>query len=650
MIADTLHQIERAICADSMMETIRLVTGYHRLQASEGYRNAAQALLERFLGFGIAARIDAYPSAFGKRYLNADAFPEWNCGEAWLKLVFPHEEELCDYAKSPICVMQKSFFHLGDTPLDIVPLARGSAQEAYEDIDLEGKLVFIREDFNAYLWAVQEKGAAGFLSDYVAETPGARTREDMYDVRKYTTFWWTKPEARAPFGFVLTPRQGDSLRALCEKTERDYAAGRSNRRWPQAVCRVDARMQDGYFENVIAELPGTSGEEIWLVAHLCHPRPSANDNASGVAAVMEALRALKALIDAGVIAPLHHSLKVLLVPEFTGIYAHLSRMERFSHVRAALNLDMVGGDQMQGYGPLTLSGLSLASPGLCEDLAKLLLDELQKELAGFASYARIPTFLAAQCGFTGGSDHFILQDPTIGIPCPMLGQWPDRFYHTSGDTIERISPHLLKKSAALAAAYGYLLCAMREDELCEATAFSAAQFARRLAALVCDSSGANRARMAKRLLCFYTACAQDAFWLMPDARAADAAAQTQRKRLEAISAAYAESFLEPPCAQEEADSRIPRRTYISPVNGLKEHTRGHPALEEVLREYTLRERPLHNDAAAAEVLTQYHIDGRNSMADIAEAVAFETRGGSQGAVRAYIETLTRLGLCVLEPQ
>ena len=275
------------------------------------------------------------------------------------------------------------------------------------------------------------------------ETPGGRTRQDMLDVRKYTTFWWEQEPDIAPFGFVITPRMGDLLADMCKAAKTPV----------MAECAVDAAFTDGTLENVVLELPGETAEEVWLVAHLCHPKPSANDNASGVAAAVEALRVIQQLIARGTLPKLKRTIKALLVPEFTGLYAHLSRMESTNHVVAALNLDMVGGNQKLGYGPLTLSGLSYACPSVAFDLAQIILEALKQEITGFSATSFVPGFNSTVCAFTAGSDHFILQDPTIGIPAPMLGQWPDPFYHTSGDTPERIDPRLLAKSTAIAAVY-----------------------------------------------------------------------------------------------------------------------------------------------------------------------------------------------------
>ena len=47
---------------------------------------------------------------------------------------------------------------------------------------------------------------------------------------------------------------------------------------------------------------------------------------------------------------------------------------------------------------------------------------------------------AYRCDFqyyTGGSDHYILNDKSVGIPSTCINTYPDRFYHTQEDTIDK---------------------------------------------------------------------------------------------------------------------------------------------------------------------------------------------------------------------
>ena len=52
-----------------------------------------------------------------------------------------------------------------------------------------------------------------------------------------------------------------------------------------------------------------------------------------------------------------------------------------------------------------------------------------------------------ETAFSAGSDHYILSDPTVGIPSPMIIHWPDRFYHSSHDTPDKCDPRSLARKA-----------------------------------------------------------------------------------------------------------------------------------------------------------------------------------------------------------
>jgi len=229
---------------------------------------------------------------------------------------------------------------------------------------------------------------------------------------------------------------------------------------------VDARLYDGSLEVVSALIPGESEQEILLVAHLCHPHPSTNDNASGSGALLEAARTLQKLFEEGKLPQPLRSLRFLWVPEMTGTYAYLaSHEDRIPHIVAGLNLDMVGQDQ-------ALCGSSFlveCPPQALATFAGPLLARLREEFfdegrawGGTGGYA---LFRHAVIPFSGGSDHTILSDPTVGVPTPMLIQWPDRFYHTTADTLEKVDPHMLHIVGSLSAAYAYWLATAGKAEV-----------------------------------------------------------------------------------------------------------------------------------------------------------------------------------------
>jgi hypothetical protein len=71
--------------------------------------------------------------------------------------------------------------------------------------------------------------------------------------------------------------------------------------------------------------------------------------------------------------------------------------------------------------------------------------------------------------YSGGSDHAYLLDPAAGIPCPMLIQWPDRYYHSSSDTPDKSDPKSLALAVRCAATYASALATGGAESLATLT-------------------------------------------------------------------------------------------------------------------------------------------------------------------------------------
>jgi len=428
---------------------------FHRIQASPGFRQAAQWCRAELERAGVKAEVLSFPADEKAWWWSAQSFQEWDCTSAALHLTEPQDEaqKLCDYRECKIALIQRSTAFDGEA--EVVVLQDGEEREEYEGLDVAGKIVLTRGDLERVRQlAVEEGGAVGILFDGMRAFPPVREWGDLADERQYTSFWWT-PQAKRCFGFVLSPRQGQKLRQLAREGKR-----------VRVRAQVEAGLYDGSLEVVSVLIPGESDEEVLLVAHLCHPQPSANDNGSGAPALLEAARTLQVLIEGGKLPRPLRSIRSLWVPEMTGTYAYLSsHQDRIPHIVAGLNLDMVGQNQAL-FGS---SFLVECPPQALASFAGPLLARLREEFfdegkawGGTGGYA---LFRHAIIPFSGGSDHYILSDPTVGVPPPMLIQWPDRFYHTTADTLEKVDPHMLHVVGSLAAAYAYWLAMAGEPEV-----------------------------------------------------------------------------------------------------------------------------------------------------------------------------------------
>ena len=451
---DSFEQIWQAYSGGAAWQAVADLSRFHRIQASPGYRQAAQWLQQRLIHDGLAAEILAYPAQGETRFWAWSSFQEWSCTEATLHLVEPGEKAqvLADFRACPISLIQRSAAFDGEA--EVVLLEDGQQEADYEGLDVAGKVVLTRGDLRP-VWemAVEQRGAVGILYDGMRVVPPVRPEGDLGDVRQYTSLWW-QPGDRTCFGFVLTPRQGQELRRLLKEPEKPV----------RVRARVVSRLYDGEIEVVSAAIPGTTQEEVVVVAHLCHPQPSANDNASGAAAALEAARVLQALVASGELARPKRTIRFLWVPEMTGSFAYLAdREDQLDCLVAGLNLDMVGEDQTQTGSCWLIERPPDAAASFAPDLLAWLRAELPglKGMTGVSpshtGLGGYPLYRQAEVSFSGGSDHLVFSDPTVGVPMPMLIQWPDRFYHTSADTPDRTDPNSLARAGTLAAAYAYWL-------------------------------------------------------------------------------------------------------------------------------------------------------------------------------------------------
>jgi len=134
------------------------------------------------------------------------------------------------------------------------------------------------------------------------------------------------------------------------------------------------------------------------------------------------------------------------VPETFGTVAYIfSHRDLPTRLVAGINLDMVGENQETCKSTLTLDRTPDSLPSYLNDLLQTIIEESITEFDIETRFGPSSTFRHTTIAHTGGSDHHEFSDPTIGIPCIMLLQWPDMYYHTSMDTIDKVSTNSLKR-------------------------------------------------------------------------------------------------------------------------------------------------------------------------------------------------------------
>ncbi|KPJ61028.1 MAG: hypothetical protein AMJ46_03355 [Latescibacteria bacterium DG_63] len=453
MIVSLLQSIQRETSGERPLVLLNELTSCHRIQSSPGFRKAALICEEAARNWGLETELLTFQADGATSYWGYPVPAEWEAHGATLELIEPERRKLADFSESKISLIQRSVSAHIDS-VEVVLLQDGLEKSDYKDIHVSGKLVLTKGTMERVReLAVEQFGAIGILFDGIREIKPGRSRLDLPDAREYTSFWW-RPEDKKCFGFVLTPRQGDSLRSL-------LASGKEVR----AKVNVDSEFRTGRMEVLSCFIPGESLEEVLLISHLCHPQPSANDNASGCVSVLEAMRTLKVLIEKGEIGPLKRGIRALLLPEWTGSFAYLaSHEERIPDFVCALNVDMAGENQGLCGSTLIIEAPPDACRGFTFELASLIQKQVFGTGDGIGGKRNLTQERISLRPFAGGSDHMVFSDPDVGVPCPSLCQWPDRFYHTDMDTPDKVDPAMLAASAAIAACYAAFAANAGEKE------------------------------------------------------------------------------------------------------------------------------------------------------------------------------------------
>jgi hypothetical protein len=475
-LRDLLHE---ELSGELAKEHVIAITRHHRVQGSRGYLRAAEYVLAELRRAGFDeqhAWIETYPSDGKIHYQTWQSPSGWDIESAELRLLepagAPNGELLAAFPE--IAMSLVTYSNPGDVTAELVWVGAGTSPADYQEKDVRGKFVLATGYGGAvHREAVLQRGAAAvvcYLDDQrAAEHP---------DMLQYTGMWPRPDELEGTtFGFNLTNRTGARLCALLASGERVVLRGRV----------TGTGLEPFVMAVVVAHLPGAGrpDEELLFSAHLDHPKESANDNASGSAAILDIARALRRLIDERRLPVPERSLRFLWVPEWHGTMAYVDAHPellgptwgRGGRVLANLNLDMVGEHLELLHSKLILTRSPLSVPSA--------LDDVVADMAAMVDALDVRTprgsrsaFNYRQVPYAGGSDHMMFLDR--GIPSVMFSHDPDYTHHTSEDTPDKVDPVQLERCEILAAGTLWYLANLEERQALDLAWLTAAGCARRV--------------------------------------------------------------------------------------------------------------------------------------------------------------------------
>lgn len=446
------------------LETVRELARFHRVHASPGFSAAAEHIRQRLAqaGFGDLG-VERFPADGSTRYAHFRSYYGWQPVAATLREVSPSPALLASFPELPTALADYS--QDADVEAELVDVGQGTRAADYQGREVSGKIVIASGPLPlVHRLAVEERGAAGFLSDFPNQTT-AWSGDDRDLVR------WGHLSAyqlKNTFAFMLSKRQSERLRGRLARGERIVMR-----------AHVRAKMAPGTFDLVTATIPGTdrANEEIVFTAHLDHQSAGANDNASGSAAILEVALALqRAVADASLPRP-RRTIRFLWTPEIAGTLAYLvSRPEVTSRLRAGIHMDMVGGLLGTIRGTFHLSRSAESVPHIANEIAEAWFNDVVRTSAWYAEHGGDPyeglvwppgsreAFLGDLRAIEMGSDHQVLQDGAFRIPMVYFHDWPDVTIHTNKDQPENLDATKLGRVALMGAGIAWTLAALPDSE------------------------------------------------------------------------------------------------------------------------------------------------------------------------------------------
>jgi hypothetical protein len=626
-----LESLREVVDGERALADLAAIARFHRIQASPGYDEAAAWLTGTLATAGLATDVVEAP-ADGRTRFGGFPMPEgWRCRHARAWLHGAHgREPLADFDRSPLSIVQRSDRARGRFPLVVV-----DALDQLDRTDVRGKVVLTSAHAQrAHERAVVRRGAAGLACDGRRLLPPLRTEADDRDSLAYTSFWWLADRPRG-WGVVASPARGQELRAR-------LAAGEPL----EIEVDFDCERFEGRIPLVCAVIPGSLAGEILITAHLCHPQPGAVDNASGAAAALECARALASLAAGGGLPEPRRAVRFLWMPEFTGTYAWQAlRREPAGAAIAALNLDMVGSRAEDCGGALLLERSPHLLGSFADELLARILPAAREDRAGAASPLAVEP-----AAYSGGSDHAAWLDPSAGVPCPMLIQWPHRFYHSDLDSPERCDAGSLALAVRAAATYaGFLARAGAEEVDWLARQVGRGTERRLLAAAARDDRWEAAHAELERGYRALASTARLAAGLPGDHPLPRSLAPSLQEASEKLDAFFTDEVRgtlgTPPPEPAGNDTRVPARAITGLLCPMRWLAPGWDALAEPDQERLLALEAWRPGGSAAFDVAWFACDGSRDVGSIAGIVRREGWPLPPARLGEWFELVVALGLC-----
>ena len=456
---------------DGAMSIVRFMQQYWRVAGNPGFNASIDHIRDRLVDSGFRQTAGA-----GAPFVRVDGFaksdPGWDYtkGTVWIEgdsvPVLSRERDVVSLAINSFSTAA------GAVSFRVVDVGPGAAERDYEGKDLKGAVV-LGDAGLGRLWqqAVRARGAAGVISTEIARYVRPADPAAMSEAQRDVLQWGSIPydPKLSSFGFKASWRAGSRLREALARNP---------------ATRVRVEIQSAFYtgpnRSLVAEIPGRSRpqERIVMVAHV--QEPGANDDASGCGTLFGIARAIAGAIARGALPQPDRTLTFMWVDEIRGSRNWITSRPQEAHgVQYMFSMDMTGEDTSKTGGTFLIEkqpdpsavwqrpsdphsewGASQVKP---DTLKGSLLNDLHIAVA--KRRARDTGWVVKTNPYEGGSDHTAFG--SAGVPSLLNWHFTDRFYHTSQDTIDKVSAAEMENVGIIVATSAYFLASASQEDALE---------------------------------------------------------------------------------------------------------------------------------------------------------------------------------------
>jgi hypothetical protein len=466
-----VRHLDQELSGETAKRNVEFISRLHRMRGSKDYDQAITFIESKLQEYKLSSiEVIKIPTDGIKMYGTQKSRPAWNADFAELWEMEKQNADwvpitkIADYNAIPLVLAQDS--RSGEVSAELIDIGKGTSENDYINKNVKGKLVLTSSQPEAVVpIAIEKYGAVGIIS-YAQNQPTAWSKENENLIRwgHLATFTNTKT-----FAFMVSLKQARSFQERLAKGEN-----------VMLHAKVIAEQSPGYYNILTAVIEGSDPilkkEEIAYTCHLDHPRPGANDNASGCMSILEVARALNKLITEGKIERPKRTLRFIWSPEIEGTVALLNfKPEMADNIKFNIHMDMVGGSpETKAVFHVSRSAQSL--PSFINDVGEAFGDFVNQSSDNYASGEETHFPIVAQEGgkealsavlgeFHMGSDFEVYNEGSFRIPSIYLHDWPDRYIHTNYDVAANIDATKMKRSGFIGASSGYYLANVDNSSL-----------------------------------------------------------------------------------------------------------------------------------------------------------------------------------------